>query len=90
MYEYHIPLFMSADLDLKSSQDPYHGNQQYTAAPVASADQKERFVNAIKYLTECMQHLQYEQKGTFENAIYNGAIQAYHHIKGHLQQIWMV
>ena len=58
LYELHLPIFMAAQLD--QNENP--------------GDTHEKMNEAFKFLEETIDHLQYEQEGTFENSLYQGTL----------------
>ena len=76
-YEIYLASFILAQL----KTDPNLPNEQ-------SEEVKEELKKAFKHLEYCIEHLQFEQEGTFENTLCKGAVvgllKSGHHIPSDL------
>ena len=70
-----MPIFMAAQIDLNSGEIEH---------PEAS----ERFKKALEYLDRSLENLQFEQKGTLENQVYEGALASKTQLEEFVKSVW--
>ena len=75
LYELHLPIFMSAQMD-------------YDNRIIDVVEAKKQFEESLKYLHEAIELLKYEQNGTPEGAIYVGAVMQAQQLDVFVQKVY--